>query len=257
MRQRILSTLGPSAGGIKIDKAAMKELLKAGGFRSMHLRGLDLYTPDESETQGKQVILVLDNELAVYNTSLNDVLMRKEPTLKEMISIKNAMKILNDKDVVVSRKDKSVDTVYQEAMARLDLRYSEDDIKKLEYEGRAAVEWNDTDAVTENLALFSELLGFEPEPKVMRIEHHLIRGVTSAQDSGGQTFGPTVVYNTADGTIRLVKDRVQLSDKDGIEAFMDKALGRKDPDVFGPAVIVFLCEEVLRLKPELKPAGEP
>lgn len=249
MKQRVLVTMGPSGSGSKIDRAAMKALLKAAEFKYMTLRGLDLYTPDDAETDGKQMILVLDNELPVYNSSINDVLLRKEPTVKEMISIKNAMKILNDKDVVVSRKEKSVETVYQASFTRLELHYTEADIKKLEYDGRSAIEWNDTEAAIEAITLFSELLGYGPEPKAMRIEHHHIRGVMSRNDKGSDAFGPSVIYNTGDGTIRLVKDRIALSDKDGIKLFLDKSMGIKDPDLFGPPVIEFLSEEVMRLKP--------
>lgn len=249
MKQRVLVTMGPSGSGTKIDRNAMKELLKAADFRVMNLRGLDLYTPDEAEKNGTQMILVLDNELPVYNSTINDVLLRKEPTLKEMISIKNAMKILNDKDVVVSRKEKSVETVYRASMARLDFSYTTEDIKKLEYDGRAAIEWNDTEAAIEAITLFSELLGYGTEPRAMRIELHHIRCMMSRDDKGSDVFGPSVVYNTGDGSIRLVKDRISLSDKDGIKRFMDKSLGHMDPDIFGPPVIEFLTEEVMRLKP--------
>jgi hypothetical protein len=166
-----------------------------------------------------------------------------------MISIKNAMKILNDKDVVVSRKEKSVETIYRAAIARLDLSYTPEDIKKLEYDGRAAIEWNDTEVAIETITLFSELLGYGPEPKAMRIEHHHIRGQMTSNDKGSDSFGPSIILNTGDGSIRLVKDRISLSDKDGINLFLDKALGVKDPDLFGPPVIEFLAEEVMKLKP--------
>jgi hypothetical protein len=255
MRKRVLSTLGPSGGGSKIDRKAMKDLLKAAEFRYMNLRGLDLYTPDERETDGKQVILVLDNELPVYHSTLNDVLLRKEPTLKEMISIRNAMKILNDKDVVVSRKERSVETVYKECIARLNLSYTDEDIKKLEYDGRSAVEWNDTDMVIQSIDLFSELLGYVPEPKAMRIENHYTRGAMTSSASGSDAFGPSVVFNSGDGTIRLIRDSIALSDNDGIQMFMDKVSGRKDADLFGPKVIEFLSAEVIRMKPLVKVSG--
>lgn len=252
MKRRVLVTLTPTESGIRIDRNAMKALLTAADFRHMTMRGLDLYTPDDREVDGKQMILVLDNELPVYHTTLNDVLLRKEPTLKEMISIRNAMKILNDKDVVLSRKEESVETVYRACMTSLDLAYTPDDIKKLEYDGRAAVEWNDREAVIEALTLFSELLGYTPEPKILSIEHHYIRGVSSRSEGGKEQFGPSVVYSEGDGTIRLIREKTVLDDKDEVELFRQKALGQKDPDLMGPSVIVFLAEEVMRLKPVVK-----
>ncbi len=249
MKQRVMVTLGASGSERRIDKKAMKDLLKAADFRHMNMRGLDLYTPDDREKDGKQMILVLDNELSVYHTTVNDVLLRKEPTLKEMISIKNAMRILNDKDVVVSRRDQSVETVYRECMARLELSYTSDDIKKLEYDGRAALEWNDGEALIETLTVFSELLGYVPEPGVLMIEHHHIRGTLVRSDSGKTLFGPSVIYSQKDGTIRMIMEKTDLADKDAVELFRQKALGDKDSDLVGPSVIVFLSEEVIRTKP--------
>jgi hypothetical protein len=246
MKQRVMSTIVPSGSGSKVDKKAMKDLLTAAGFRYMSVRGLDMYLPEGADESGKQMILILDNDLPVYNSTVNDVALRKEPTIKEMISIKNAMKILNDNDVVVSRKERSVDTVYQESLKRLDLNFNKDDIKKLEYDARAAVEWNDSEAVLESITLFGELLKLVPEPKAFRIEHHHIRGQYS-RGGDGDVFGPAVVYHPGEGTIRWIADKIPLSDKDGIQVFLDKATGKKDPDFFGPSVFEHLSREVIKL----------
>jgi hypothetical protein len=247
MKQRVISTLGPAGSGSKIDKKAMKDLLVTAGFRYMSLRGLEMYLTEGTADGDKQTILVLDNELPVYNSTINDVAMRKEPTLKEMISIKNAMRILNDTDVVISRKEKSLETVYQQCLSNLDLTFHADDIKKLEYDGRATVEWNDIDAVLENLSLFGELLKLGVEPKAFRIEKHLIRGMYSRDEKGGELFGPAVVYHLGDGTIKWIKDIVGVADKDGIKRFHDKAQGKCDPDLFGPSVVEYLSGEVMRI----------
>ena len=252
MKQRALASLGPAGGGSKIDKKAMKELLGAAGYRYMSLRGLELYIPEGNEEGGKQKILVLDNDLPVYHSTVNDVALRKEPTLKEMISIKNAIRILNDSDVVISRKEKSVELVYQKCMAGLDLAFTSEDIKKLEYDGRAAVEWNDTEAVVQSLTLFSELLNYVSEPKVFRIDNHYIRGAMSRDVKGKERFGPSVVYRVGDGTIRMIRERIVLSDKDGIQLFHEMVQGIKDPACFGPQVFEWLCGEVLRIN-NLKP----
>lgn len=250
MRQRVLVTLGPTGSGSKVDKKAMKNLLEAAGFRHKTLRGLNVYLPEGTADTDRQKILVLDNDLAVYDTTLDDVALRKEPTIKEMISIKNAIKILNDKDVVVSRKDKSVETVYQESLSRLDLSFTAEDIKKLEYDGRAAVEWNDTEAVLESMSLFGELLGYTSEPKDFKIDSHAMMGAYSQNSAGEDLFGPSVVFSIGDGTIKLIEEKIAVHDKEGIRSFHDQVLGLKDPSRLGPSVIEFMAAQVLAAHPE-------
>ena len=97
LADRVSASLKPREDGVvKVDKSAMQQLLEMASYRHLHERDLDLYiSPDTTR------ILVLDNELARYATSVEDVALRKSPTLKEMLSIRNAIKILNDSDVVV------------------------------------------------------------------------------------------------------------------------------------------------------------
>jgi len=249
MKQRVLATLGPVGGGSKVDKKAMRELLAAAGSRTLSRRGLELYLPEGTSDGDKQTILVLDNDLPLYDSTVDDVVMRKEPTVKEMISIRNAMRILNDSDVVISRKETSVETVYQEGLSRLDLSFTEEDIKQLEYEGRGGVEWKDDDTVLECLSLFAELLDLAPEPAELRIEHHHIRGRLSRARGGGEAFGPAVVYSLGDSAIRWISEIFPLADKEAVERFRAKAQGKRDPDLLGPAVIKHLSEEAMRMAP--------
>jgi hypothetical protein len=77
---------------------------------------------------GKTRILVLDNDLTIYHTTVEDVVLRKSPTVKEMVSIRNAIKILNDKDVVISKKEASLKTIRDICIDQLDLHYTAADI---------------------------------------------------------------------------------------------------------------------------------
>ena len=246
MRRRVLSTLGPVGGGTKIDKNAMRELLSAADFRCTHLRGLELYHSEPISHGDVQPLLVLDNDLAIYRSTAEDVAMRKEPSIKEMISIRNALRILNDSDVVVSRREKSLESVYEDGVAKLDLAFNGEDIKKLAYEGRAALEWKDEASVCETLSLFGELLNLAPELGPFRLDHHDIRGTISTSTKGDELFGPAVVYNRLDGILRWVDERVDPSDKEGVKRFLAKATGSRDADLFGAAVILYLADEVMR-----------
>ena len=107
--KQVILSIGPPDSGRKVDKDAMRRLLEMSPYTYRKERDLDLYLEDaESE---KKKILVLDNDLAIYDTFVEDVVLRKSPTVKEMISIRNAIKILNDSDVVISKKEESVKTI--------------------------------------------------------------------------------------------------------------------------------------------------
>ena len=72
---------------------------------------LDLFVDPEDAS-----ILVLDNELPIYKTTIEDVLIRKSPYTKEMLNIRNIIKILKDSDVKISRKEASVKRVQKKSV---------------------------------------------------------------------------------------------------------------------------------------------
>ncbi len=242
LRSRVLSSIGSSGSGVKVDKQSMKYLLNEAGLLSTRLRNIDMYISDDAGSDNN--IFVLDNELAIYNTSINDVALRKEPTLKEMISIKNAIKILNDSDVIVSKREKSVETIYNKGLLNLELSFTSDDIKQLEYDGRAAVEWKDSESLLEILSMFSELLDYKPEPKVLKLEHTYIRG-GRLLEKNEELFGPVVIYSIANDSIKMIKKNIDIKNTESVKYFHEIARGSLDAFCEGPSVIKFLAGEVL------------
>ena len=103
MARQAIASIGPVDSGRKIDKKIMRELLEMTGYTYKRKRDLDLYIEDIGAEKTR--ILVLDNDLAIYNTSVYDVAMRKSPTVKEMMNPFNVVKILKDTDVVISKKE--------------------------------------------------------------------------------------------------------------------------------------------------------
>ena len=108
---KVAESVTPPAEGSKFDKSATRQLLEMDDFSHLELkdRGLELYILEKGAKKDK--IIVLDNGLAIYHTTVEDVALRKSPTVKEMISIRNAIKILSDKDVRLSKRENSVQTV--------------------------------------------------------------------------------------------------------------------------------------------------
>lgn len=241
--KKVLASAGPPDSGRKIDKSAMKELLGMGLRQYRRERDLDLY---RLESDGN--ILVLDNDLAIYKTTPEDVALRKSPTVKEMISVRNVVKILNDGDVVISKKADSVRTIREECIALLDLSYDESDIREMEKDGVASLESGYTDGVTEALSLFGELLGYVSAPKAFRMGNFKVMGA-SASGKGGETlFGPVVLYGMVYNTLRLIDTQIGTLDKGKAEFVHQVAMGKEKASCEGAEVFAFLREAVMQGK---------
>ena len=154
---------------------------------------LDLFI-DRSKGPDRQTILVLDNELAIYKTTAADVALRKSPTVKEMINLGNIIKILNDRDVIVSKREASVLAVQAQCLAQLDLHYTEADLDDIVNDGAASLDREMTDGVLDCLTLWRSLLGLDPAPAVFQHRQHTIMGVVGPDTGNGLVFGPAVVY---------------------------------------------------------------
>ena len=80
-----------------------RSLLEMSPYRYQKERDLDLFI--EKIDGQPDNILVLDNELPIYRTTVEDVVIRKSPYTKEMLRIGNIIKILRDSDVKISRRE--------------------------------------------------------------------------------------------------------------------------------------------------------
>jgi tRNA uridine 5-carbamoylmethylation protein Kti12 len=129
MAKQVIASIGPPESGRKVDKKTMRSLLEMASYTYRRKRDLDLFIEDVDAEKTR--ILVLDNDLAIYNTTVYDVAMRKTPTVKEMMNPFNVIKILKDTDVVISKKEESVKTIQKECIDRLDLSYDESDLDEI------------------------------------------------------------------------------------------------------------------------------
>jgi hypothetical protein len=244
LTQKVLKSIGPAQSGLKIDKDAMRGLLEMGPYQYRKERDLDLYIDQPDDGLGD--ILVLDNELPIYKTTVGDVLIRKSPYTKEMLSIKNIIKILKDSDVKLSRKEASLKIVQKKCIDRLDLTYKESDIAAIAKEGSDSLEKGYTDGVIESLSLFSELLGYQSPPKAFRVPHHEIFGTLSEKSSGEILYGPVVVFGLVNNSLGMLKDKLSNFDKAKIEFFQQAAQGKDKAAVEGTEVFRYLKEAVLK-----------
>ncbi|MCP4119109.1 MAG: hypothetical protein GY737_27640 [Desulfobacteraceae bacterium] len=236
-------TLGPAASGLKINKKAMKKLLDMSTFELHREREMDLYI--RPLTDGNYQILVLDNELPLFETTLADVLLRRNPTLKEMISVRNAIKILSDKDVVKSRRNDSLVFLRQDLLGSLDLTFGRADLASILEEGAAALEKAGEEEVVQAVVLFNEILGYVPAPSLFQIKGYRVWGRVS-DDTGGRTFfGPMVIYNPDTNRLVLWPDPVAGLDPQWIERLKQGDAGLGSPWIKGKAVFGFLRDKAL------------
>jgi hypothetical protein len=244
MTEKILATIGPSGSDQKVDKGFFRVLLETAGYRHQKERDLDIYLP--AEDSGNTHILVLDNDLPFYQTTIADIAMRKSPTVKEMVNIRNAIKILNDSDVVVSKKADSVKSVYKECISRLNLSFSAEEIEAIAVDGAASLANGYADGVQECMDLFAELLGYQPAPKAFRADHYRIIGAVSQKETGETVFGPMVCYNLMHNRLFGMTSVIGSFDRIRLENYLEILNGAEKPSLVGAEVFQFLNKEVIR-----------
>ncbi|MBN1932342.1 MAG: hypothetical protein JW786_12130 [Desulfobacterales bacterium] len=246
LTKKVIDSIGPPDSIQKVDKESMRSLLELRSAQIRKERDLEIYVLSGDVNMGK--ILVLDNDLPIYRTSVKDVVLRKSPTIKEMINIRNAIKILSDSDVVISKKQESVKDIQKEAIEMLDLSFKKSDLDAIENEGRTSLELKNTEGVLECLSLFAELLEYTSPPKSLRIANHKIIGASTKKENGEILYGPMVIYNLMNDTLKFIDDQVGIFDKEKIEFINLIASGKHTAPTEGPSVFQRLKEAVLMQK---------
>lgn len=246
MAQKVIRSIGTSESGSKTDRETMREILAMSSYRSRRERDLELFARYDGDDIQK--IVVLDNELPLYNTTADDLVLRKSPTLKEMISIRNARKILNDTDVLICKKKDTVIFFQNELISKIDLSFDKSDLQEIEKDGVASLERGYTDGIKETLELYSELLGVSPLPKEFMLSNNIIIGQTGMRESGETRYGPFVIYSIIHNTIKLFNEKIGIYDKEKIELLHLVASGKAKASEEGPAVFKYLTDAVLSKK---------
>ena len=158
--KKLVSTIREPPGKRWVDKVLTQELLDMTDLKHEKVSYLHLYIrPLEGEIME---VLVFDNELPIYHTTVADVALRKSPYWQEMFSIRNIRKIMNDKDVVISKGKESLKRIHANALALLDLTYTGDDLTLLLEDARSGLDRKSIVQIQESLDLFVDLLDFEP-----------------------------------------------------------------------------------------------
>jgi hypothetical protein len=247
---QIRLTIGPAAGERRLDKTLMRQLLTLSPLQPETVRDLEIYRFRDSRPD-KEMILVLDNDLALYHTTVDDVAMRKSPTVKEMVSIRNAIKILNDTDVVTSKKENSLAIIQKMCLEPLDLSYGREDLASIAAEGRTALELENAEGVIECLSLFAELTGYVSPATPFKIDHHFIIAKPHPPATGEVVCGPLVLYDEANNRLTLIEKTLGSRDKAALESMRQVTRGLEEASAEGVAVITFLEKLAVEKMPGL------
>ncbi len=251
---QVAASVEPQADAAKFDKAAARHLMEMGSFPHVELKDRDLELYILEDDGEKKKIIVLDNGLAIYNTTIDDVALRKSPTVKEMISLRNVMKILSDSDVRVSKRTDSVRTLKKMLIDGLDLTYTDADIDGIAYEGAASLEGNDAEGVLESLTLFGEILGFQKAPKLFQSSHCDIRGDLEKGSAGEMHFGPAFVYDQTHNSFKFISSTIDSRVKDDLDRYLQILSGEVPADAEGADVFRRLKQLVMDRKPVRNPS---
>jgi hypothetical protein len=248
LAREVRNSLGKPGTERKINRDAMRSLLERTDFSRKDQREMEIYL--RGGDSGSSDILILDNDLPRYRTSLDDVLIRKSPTVKEMISIKNAVKILSDKDVIVSRGEDTLQTVHEESLSGLDLNFGVSDLREIAGDGIQALEAENPDGVIDALNLFGEILDWTSPPPPLRLPHQFQLGRKEEKSDGGFRFGPCALYSRSRNALRWIQDPLDSAKKADAERLSQIADGELDADAEGRKVFDRIVETIRNEKPE-------
>jgi len=243
LASRVIASCGTEHVSHHIDKKSMGRLLELSPYQYQHERDLDLYVkPVEGELK---MILVLDNELPIFRSTVKDVVTRRSPRTIEMWNFRTVRNILVDSDIKVSSTGKSVETVLKDAVDQLDLTYTDTDIENLAKEGMAWLAGSDASGVGKSLALFGALLGYEKPPKYFGLDNTVSYGVSASGQDNNAVFGPLVLYCPLDNTLAWIDQLFSSSDREQMKFLRSVATGQKSVPVTGDAVFEKLQANVL------------
>ncbi len=241
--RKLIFTMRETPAQRWLDKGLTQKLLDMTDLEPKKVRDLHLYVrPLEGETLE---VLVLDNELPIYHTTVADVALRKSPMWKEMLSIRNIKKILNDQDVIVSKGKESLKRLHAHALAELDITYTRDDLAELVEDARQGLDQKSVAQIQESFDLFFELLDFQPVS--LGVLEQDLQSFARPKANGGAvpTFEHLILFDEENLLLGLKKGTFSPQSDLDLAWVMQYARGEETADLQGIEVFEFLAESAL------------
>jgi hypothetical protein len=240
---KLVSTIKEPPGKWWVDKALIQELLDMTDFEHKKFRDLHLYIrPLEGEIME---VMVFDNELPIYHTTLADVALRKSPLWQEMFSIRNIKKIMNHHDVLVSEGKESIKRIHANAVALLDLTYTRDDLAVLLEDARQGLEHKSITQIQESFDLFFSLLDFQPVSIELLDQDLQVFARPKLNGGAVPTFEDPILFEQENLALSLKKGAFSPQNDLDLAWVMRYARGEETADLEGMDVFKFLAELAL------------
>ena len=241
--KKLVSTIREPPGRWWLDKVLTRELLDMTDLKHEKVSYLHLYVrPLKGEIME---VVVFDNELPIYHTTVADVALRKSPYWQQMFSIRNIRKIMNDKDVIISKGKESLKSLHANALALLDLTYTRDDLTLLLADARSGLERNSIEQIQESLDLFVDLLDFEPLSFGVLEQDLQIFAGPKLNGGAVPTFEHLILFDEENLSLSLKKGAFSPENDLDFAWVMQYAQGEKIADLKGIDVFKFLVELAL------------
>jgi hypothetical protein len=241
--KKLVSTIREPPGRWWLDKVLTQELLDMTDLKHEKVSYLHLYIrPLEGEIME---VLVFDNELPIYHTTVADVALRKSPYWQQMFSIRNIRKIMNDKDVIISKGKESLKRLHANAMALLDLTYTRDDLALMLEDARQGLDQKSTAQIQESFDLFFELLDFQPVSLGVLEQDLQIFAGPKINGGAVPTFEHLILFDEETLSLGLKKGAFSQENDLDLAWVMQYAQGEKIADLKGIDVFKFLLELAL------------
>jgi hypothetical protein len=241
--QKLVSTTREPPGKRWLDKVLTQELLGMTDLEHKKVRDLQLYIrPLEGEIME---VVVLDNELPIYHTTVADVALRKSPYWQQMFSIRNVKKIMNDQDVIISKGKESLKRLHANALALLDLTYTRDDVALLVEDARQGLEQKSIARIQESFDLFFELLAFQAV--FLGVLERDLQIFARSKINGGvvPTFEHVILFDEGNLSLGLKKGAFSPQSDSDVAWVMQYSRGEETADLQGIDVFEFLAELAL------------
>jgi hypothetical protein len=248
--ERTTASMRETPGQRSLNKDAVREILEATDFKYSKVRGLNLYVRPLNAKSSE--VLVLDNELPIYHSSVEDVAMRKTPHWKEMLSFGNVKRILNDQDVVISRGKESLKRIHEIALSQIDLSFTRKDMEELVEDAQMAFEKRSPMQVRELLELFIDLLGFEPLPLGILEQDFDIFARPKLNGEEMDIYQDLIAFNDERLQLFLVKGDFSPDSDLELAQILQILQGGQKTDLQGANVFTYLADLALKEQPMLR-----
>jgi hypothetical protein len=241
--KKLISTIKEPPGKWWLDKDLTQELLDMTDFEHRKVSNLQLYVrPLKGEIME---VVVFDNELPIYHTTVADVALRKSPYWQQMFSIRNIKKIMNHHDVLVSEGKESLKRLQANALALLDLTYTGDDLALLLEDARKGLERKSIEQIQESFDLFFALLDFQPVSLEVLEQDLQIFARPKLNADAVRAFEHLILFDEKTLSLGLKKGPFSPESDSDLAWVMQYVRGLKTADLNGMDVFKFLAELAL------------